>query len=114
MDLPPPLRSGPCWKRTRSRQVATGGEFAGYVPSGVPGKAVHGEVSHQSHCATKLLGLLLEKLQVLQEPVAGEATLVSGVGPGEKPCPPQPGERTGTRSRILLSAVSFLCPLDKA
>lgn len=58
-------------------------EFAGCPPPRVPGKTVYGEMSHQSHFATKLPGLLLEKLLVLQEPVAGEAVLVSLVGPGE-------------------------------
>lgn len=59
-------------------------EFAGYPPSRVPGKAIHGEMSRQRHSATKLHGLLLEKLHMLHhEPGVGEAILGIGLRPGE-------------------------------
>lgn len=57
-------------------------EFAGYVPSWVPGKAVPGEMTCQRHSAAKLHNLLLENLHLLQETGAGEAVFV-GVGLGE-------------------------------
>lgn len=71
----------------------------------MPGKAVHGEMSVWSLCY-----LLLGTLGVLQEPAAGKAILVAGVGP-EEACLLQPSEQIGTRSKILSSAVSFQCLL---
>lgn len=89
-------------------------EFAGYVPSWVPGKAVPGEMTCQRHSAAKLHHLLLENLHLLQETGAGEAALV-GVGGSWRSqayCSqvgmPEPGTEAFT------PAESFQCSLDKA
>lgn len=56
-------------------------EFAGYVPSWVPGKLFLGGGLSEALCC-KLHHLLLENLHLLRETGAGEAVLV-GVGLGE-------------------------------
>lgn len=70
-------------------------EFARNLPSKVPGKAVHGEVSPQKHCTTKLHKRGL---------VAG------GEGNGEVG-----GRRGGDGSRVLLAGYFWqLCAAEPA